>query len=116
MQPLSCPVTSSFATPLGRANAASCSSMAGALQDRTLSLCSCIACSASWGVDADCEGMGCVHKGIAELNQVYQGHATCIPLLLRELVQLCVSVPTWNQKQWFLDSGVTAVTNFKPRS
>lgn len=27
-----------------------------------------------------------------------------------------VSVPTWNQKQRFLDSEVAAVTNFKPRS
>lgn len=111
MQTLSCPVASSFAAPLGRANAGALLLVLVWLEHCRIGLYLCVP-----ALLADCEGMGCVQEGIAKLNPVYQGHATCNPLLPRLLVQLRVSVPTWNQKQRFLDSGVTAVTNFKPRS
>lgn len=57
--------------------------MAGALQDWALRSLSCIATHLRCllGVRADCEGMGCVHEGIAKENPVYQEHATCTPLL-----------------------------------
>lgn len=55
-------------------------------------------------------------KGLQRKTQSTKSMQPAPPFSPRVPVRLGVSVPTWNQKQLFLDSKVTAVTNFKPRS
>lgn len=61
-------------------------------------------------------GWGVFTKGLQSKTQSTKVMYPAPLFSPRVPVRLCVSVPTWNQKQQFLDSEVTAVTNFKPRS
>lgn len=121
MQPLSCPVTSSLPTTLSRANAGALLLVSAWLEHCRTGLCSHFpalppTCPACWGCMQAARRWGVFTKGLQSKTQSTKSMQPAPPFSLRVPVWLCVSVPTWNQKQLFLDSKVTAVTNFKPRS
>lgn len=121
MQPLSCPVASSLPTRLSRAMPGALLLVSAWLEHCGIGLHSRVpalppARPACWGDMQAVRGWGMFTKALQSKTQSTKSVQPVPPFSPRVPVWWGMSVPTWNQKQRFLDSEVTAVTNFKPRS